>query len=228
MGPLLEVKNLSKRFDNRVLFSELSFSLYPQETLSIVGRSGSGKSTLAKILVGIDQADRGEIFLEGRVLSSYSRKELAKKMQLVFQNPHTSLNPLMKIKTILQEPLLIHNVAKNSVDIGSYLHAVSLPSYYLDKYPHQLSGGERQRVCLARTLILRPKVMILDEVLSSLDEVNQKTILSLLTKLQREFSLGYLFITHNKTHASEFGNHILSLDSSPKKFPARDKIALHS
>lgn len=228
MKPILEVKNLSKKFEKEFLFKDLSFSLFPMKTLALVGRSGSGKSTLGKILMKLENSNGGSIYFQGKELACYTQKKLAKDMQIVFQNPYTSLNPSMKVKKILKEPLVIHEKFQTMDEILTILDALFLAPDYLEKYPHQLSGGEKQRVALGRSLILHPKVLILDEILSSLDEKNQQLILKLLQQLQEKYSTSYLFITHNMTHAREFADDLLSLDSACLKISPSLKTITHT
>lgn len=204
---LLEIKNLTKTYklkkglksSNLTVLKDIDFFLSKGENLGIIGESGSGKSTLARIIAGLEQPDKGEIFWEGQKLS-FPRKPNPFHIQMVFQDPFASLNPKQKIKTILQEPLIINtslNKKQRLTKIVSWLEALNLSSSVLERYPHQFSGGQRQRIALARAFLLEPKLIILDEPVSALDVSVQAQILSLLKKLQKEKQLSYFFISHD-------------------------------
>ena len=171
--------------------------------MAIVGESGSGKSTLAKALIRLINIDSGDIFFKNKKISNLSSKEMRifrKDIQMIFQDPYASLNPRFKVRDILEEPLIINKIGdklERSKKIHSMIEKVGLASADLDKYPHQFSGGQRQRIGIARALILEPKIVICDEPVSALDVSIQAQIINLLKKLQKEFSLTYLFITHD-------------------------------
>ncbi len=166
----------------------------------LVGESGSGKTTLSRLMLGLIAPTTGTVALEGRPLASYSRREIARRMQVVFQDPYSSLNPRQTIGRIVAQPLLVHQVGNASGrarTVAEMLDVVGLPRRLLGAYPGQLSGGQRQRVVIARALVLRPGILICDEPTSALDISVQSQILNLLLELRREFGLTYVLISHN-------------------------------
>ena len=199
---ILEVKNLCKHFPIeggifksgqglRPAVDGVSFSLEQGETLGIVGESGSGKTTLVKLLLRLIEPTSGEIIF------SQTIRNLRKDVGIVFQDPLLSLDPRMRIKDILDEPLVVHRLIRGRERIVELLGWVGLKDDLLARFPHQLSGGQRQRVCIARSLALMPKLLVLDEPLSSLDLIIQKQILNLLIDLRQRLGMTYVFISHN-------------------------------
>jgi peptide/nickel transport system ATP-binding protein len=183
---------------------DASFSLRRGETLGVVGESGSGKSTLGLMLAQLLQVTRGEVNLAGHPLMGQSAAQIRamrKKVQIIFQNPYASLNPRFTVGRILQEPLKIHGLGGDESGrqalVLEWLERVGLGGNALHKYPHEFSGGQRQRISIARSLILQPEIVVCDESVSALDVSVQATILNLLKDLQKEFSLAYLFISHD-------------------------------
>ena len=214
MSNILTANNLTKQYSQtRGFFSRvdktinaldnISIEIEAGKTMAIVGESGSGKSTLAKALIRLINIDSGDIFFKNKKISDLSSKEMKifrKDIQMIFQDPYASLNPRFKVKDILEEPLIINKIGnklERSKKINSMIEKVGLISEDLEKYPHQFSGGQRQRIGIARALILEPKIIICDEPVSALDVSIQAQILNLLKKLQKEFSLTLLFITHD-------------------------------
>ena len=214
MKNILEAKNLVKEYSQTQGFfsrtkniiralSQVTISIEKGKTLAVVGESGSGKSTLAKSLIKLIEVDDGSIYFEGVHLNSLTSTELKstrRNIQMVFQDPYASLNPRMKIKDILEEPLIIHNIdvaSGRQKKIKQMIIRVGLEEDDLKKYPHEFSGGQRQRIGIARALILSPKLVICDEPVSALDVSVQAQIIQLLKSLQKEFELTYLFITHD-------------------------------
>lgn len=210
---LLEVKNLKTyfpiyggvlgRFQGYVhAVDGVSFDLYNGETLGLVGESGCGKSTLAQTIMRLVPATSGSVYFEGRDLFAFSPSEmrrLRKDLQIVFQDPYASLNPRMTVGEIVGEPLLVHGIASEKErkhQVQELLDLVGLESAYYDRYPHEFSGGQRQRISIARSLALKPKLVLCDEPVSALDVSIQSQILNLLKKLQSEFNLTYIFIAH--------------------------------
>jgi dipeptide transport system ATP-binding protein len=181
----------------------VSFSVEKGKTLAIVGESGCGKSTLARIITLIDPATSGELFLDGKKVDISAGRvtpELRRKVQIVFQNPYGSLNPRQKIGDVLMEPLVINTdtPAKERRDLAmQMLTKVGLEEKHFNRYPHMFSGGQRQRIAIARALMLKPSLLVLDEPVSALDLSVQAQVLNLLADLQDEFHLTYVFISHD-------------------------------
>ncbi|MBD1806031.1 ABC transporter ATP-binding protein [Microcoleus sp. FACHB-SPT15] len=213
-SPLVEVCNLQVGFPVRGVFgrakryimavNNVSFEVYPGETLGLVGESGCGKSTLARTLLRLIEPMNGEMLFEGQNITKISGKHLRhlrREMQIIFQNPFSSLDPRLKIGEAVMEPLLIHDSGGNSKgrrDRTAYLlERVGLNPDWMNRYPHEFSGGQRQRVAIARALALNPKFIICDESVSALDVSVQAQVLNLLKELQGEFGLTYIFISHD-------------------------------
>jgi len=212
---LLDIKNLKKYYPvRRGLFyktvgwikavDDVSFFLSEGETLGLVGESGCGKTTLAKTILRLIEPDEGSIYFAGKDLTKLPlnrMRALRKDLQIIFQNPFNSLDPRFTVLRIIREGLLNFIPKKNGKEIialsKKILKDVGLPKDSIDRYPHEFSGGQRQRISIARSLILNPKLLVLDEPVSSLDVSIQAQVLNLLHALQREFNLTYLFITHD-------------------------------
>ncbi|MCA3827598.1 MAG: ABC transporter ATP-binding protein, partial [Burkholderia sp.] len=184
--------------------ADVSVSVRQGETLGIVGESGSGKSTLAMALLGLQKTTGGEIEFQGRALSTYRGREqtaLRSNMQVVFQDPFSSLSPRHTIERIVGEGLELHrpDMAPDARRAKSLavLREVGLDRTVLHRYPHEFSGGQRQRIAIARALVLEPRILILDEPTSALDVSIQQQVLKLLANLQQKYNLGYVFISHD-------------------------------
>jgi len=199
--------------------NEVSFKLYRNETLGIVGSSGSGKTTLCRALIGLLKLRGGEIKLYGKHTKVAKRKyhNDFKNMQIIFQDPFSSLNPKMKIKDILKDIFLIQKISNNNQILKetiSILHNLNLPSdpNFLNSYPRELSGGQLQRISIARTLLLKPKILICDESVNMLDSFVKIEILQLLRKMQEKMNLSIIFITHDLGIAKRFCNRLLVMN----------------
>jgi oligopeptide/dipeptide ABC transporter ATP-binding protein len=191
----------SRQFVHAV--DSVSLGVRPRETLGLVGESGSGKTTLGRVLLMLERPSAGQIFFKGEEISKLDDSKLRekrKKMQIVFQNPNSSLDPRQRIKDIIGEPLKVfkdHTRREIDEQVDRIVDQVGLPVDGLMRFPHEFSGGQRQRVAIARALVMNPEFLVLDEPTSALDSSIQAQILNLLRGLQDEFSLSYLFITHN-------------------------------
>jgi dipeptide transport system ATP-binding protein len=181
----------------------VSFSLWAGRTLAVVGESGSGKSTLARLLTLIENPTAGALLIDGEDVahaSAATRKRLRREIQIVFQNPYGSLNPRQTIGKALEEPLLVNTrltAAERKAEALSIMAKVGLRPEYYHRYPHMFSGGQRQRIAIARALMLKPKILVLDEPVSALDVSIRAQALNLLASLQEEFALAYVFVSHD-------------------------------
>ncbi|MEX1662339.1 dipeptide ABC transporter ATP-binding protein [Thioclava sp. 15-R06ZXC-3] len=209
----------------------ISFALEQGKTLAIVGESGCGKSTLARILTLIDPANSGELLIEGQRIDITAQKitpELRAKVQIVFQNPYSSLNPRQKVGEVLTEPLIINtkmSANERRERAETMLEKVGLERRHYNRYPHMFSGGQRQRIAIARALMLNPKVLILDEPVSALDLSIQAQVLNLLKDLQDEFNLTYAFISHDLSVVRYFADEVMVMkDGEVVEHAPRDAI----
>jgi len=211
--PLVSVRNLKKYFPVRGgLFStvrahvhaidDVSFDVYQGETFGLVGESGCGKTTTGRVMLRLDDATSGDVLFEGKSIFKLGREELRRQrrdMQIIFQDPYSSLNPRMTVGEIVGEPLTVHHIAsgrEKEDQVRELLETVGLSAYHIKRYPHEFSGGQRQRIGIARALALHPKLIVCDEPVSALDVSIQSQVLNLLNDLQEKFGLTYVFIAH--------------------------------
>jgi oligopeptide/dipeptide ABC transporter ATP-binding protein len=200
---ILVVKDLKKYFKTDLgvvkAVDGVSFSINSGETLGLVGESGSGKSTTAFTIMGVYAQTEGEISFKGKPLGIKRTKELKKEMQMVFQDPGSSLNPRKNVKEIIQQPLKIHqlHVGRERERVEELLRMVGLPTEFVNRYPRAIGGGEKQLVAVARSLATECSFIALDEPTSALDVSMQARIINTLIRIQKELNLAYLFITHN-------------------------------
>jgi peptide/nickel transport system ATP-binding protein len=214
-SPLLEVRNLKTFYplDRNILgkttkwvkaVNDISFKVYPNETLGLIGESGCGKTTTGKSIIQLSPVTSGEIYYKGKDVLTMNKKELLtfrKEVQIIFQDPYSSLNPRLTIGKSIMEPMSVHGILNTEEErknrVIELLEKVGLSESHFNNYPHQFSGGQRQRVCIARTLAMEPKFIICDESVSALDVSVQAQVLNLLNDLKKDFGLTYIFISHD-------------------------------
>ncbi|MBE4909250.1 dipeptide ABC transporter ATP-binding protein [Bacillus luteolus] len=209
---LLELKNIEKKFKAKSAWFQpnqyvhavngVSLELKERETIGIVGESGCGKSTTGRCVLRLIEPTSGEVIFQGKDITKLSKREMnniRKDIQMVFQDPMASMNSKLTIREILSEPLIAHKIPRSEHEhlLSETMKLVGLSESHLTRFPHQMSGGQRQRVGIARAIILRPKIVVLDEPVSALDVSVQSQILNLLQDLQEELGLSYLFISHD-------------------------------
>lgn len=228
MSEILQVQNLKKYFTKKNFLGkesstvravdDVSFGIEEGQTLVLAGESGSGKTTIAKLILHAIPPDSGKIIFDGTEISN--KKEDLKKIrtgvQMVYQDPYDSVNPQMKIKDIISEPLEIHKIGdkqKRTELVREVLHEVKLEpaDEIMEKYPHMLSGGQRQRIVLARALVLKPKMIIADEPVSMLDVSIRAEVLELMEGLRQKYKISFLYVTHDLATARYFGQKIAIL-----------------
>ena len=211
--PLVEVSHLVKRFvrgggllrrgTSVTAVDDVSFSIEEGETFGLVGESGSGKTTTGRCMIRLIEPTSGSVTFKGEDVLAFSRsrlREARRHMQIVFQDPYSSLNPRMRARQIVEEPLIIHRLgdrAERRARVSELFRLVGLDPGHLERYPHEFSGGQRQRIGLARALALNPSFVILDEPVSALDVSIQAQVVNLLMDLQQQLALTYLFIAHD-------------------------------
>ena len=197
---LLEVRGLRTLYGRNAAVDGVDLDVAAGETVGLVGESGCGKSSLGKTVLRLVPAASGSVRLDGTDLLPLGNRALIpfrRRMQMVFQDPSASLNPRQTVRTLLETPLKVHGVPDRAARVGAMLDRVGLPHDALSRLPHEFSGGQRQRIGIARALVLRPDLLVLDEPVSALDVSVQAGILNLLVELKREFGLAFLFISHD-------------------------------
>ena len=208
MTELMRAEHLVKEFPVKGgvvhAVSDVSFAVHKSETLGLVGESGCGKSTLGKLVLDLIPPTSGKVFFNGQDLSQFKGEKLRalrRGMQMIFQDPYASLDPRMSVGRIIMEPLNAHRIGKSREErkamVQALMEQVGLRPEFYTRYPHQFSGGQRQRIGIARALALNPELVICDEPVSALDVSIQAQILNLLSDLQKQRSLTYLFISHD-------------------------------
>ncbi|MEP1489861.1 MAG: ABC transporter ATP-binding protein [Algibacter sp.] len=212
--PFLEVINVEKEYISKSgwftkpesfkAVNDVSFKLYEGETLGLVGESGCGKSTLGNAILQLDKATSGQILYNGQditKLSKYDIRKLRKDIQIIFQDPYSSLNPRTPVGQAIMEPMIVHHLyntdAERKEKVIDILNRVGLSEDYFNRYPHEFSGGQRQRIGIARTIALQPKLIVCDESVSALDISVQAQVLNLLNELKETFEFTYIFISHD-------------------------------
>jgi oligopeptide/dipeptide ABC transporter ATP-binding protein len=217
--PLVKIENLKKYFEipgkgSLHAVDDISFDIMPNETVGLVGESGCGKSTVGNVLMRLYNATSGHIMFDGHdvvTAKSHELHEIRKKMQIIFQDPYSSLNPRETVRAILSDPYQIHRLASGNAlveAIDKLAQRVGLEPYILEKFPHELDGGKRQLAGIARALALGPKFIVCDEPVSALDVSVQATIINLLMEMQKEMNLSYLFISHDLSVVRHISNRV--------------------
>ena len=226
-GPLVQIKDLTKHFPvtkgailQRVVgqvkaVDGVSLTISRGEALGLVGESGCGKTTIARCILKLDEPTDGTIFFDGEDIGRQDKQAtriFRRRVQAIFQDPYSSLNPRMKVGEIVGEPLIVHRVAQGSADLDrrvrKLLDMCGMTSDLADRYPHEMSGGQRQRVGIARALALRPEFIVCDEAVSALDVSIQAQIINLLADLREELGLTYLFIGHDLSVVKHLCNRV--------------------
>ncbi len=209
MKPILSVQNLKKYYELKGVFAkkgivkaleDVNFQLFKKKTLAVVGESGCGKSTLAKTIMQIEERTEGHIEIHGEPISRPVKSDFYKKIQMIFQDPYSSINPRKKAWEIIAEPLRVNTDLSKRECYDEALKAmgmVGLRPEMGERFPHMFSGGQRQRIGIARALVLKPEIMILDEPVSALDVSIQAQIINLLLDLQDQLDLSYIVISHD-------------------------------
>ena len=237
MAEMLKVENLKKYFKNPAgmlhAVDDISFTLDEGKTLGVVGESGCGKTTLGRTIIHLIEPTSGQISFEGYDISHPTRKEISqirKKMQIIFQDPFSSLNPRMSVSDTIKEPLVLHSkLSKEEIraETRNLMDTVGIATRFENSYPHELDGGRRQRIGIARALALNPKFIVCDEPVSALDVSIQAQILNLLKELQRAKGLTFIFITHDLAVVNHFSDNIIVmyLGKEVEKAPSDELFA---
>ena len=232
-SPILEVEGLKKYFKTpkRMLHAvdNVTFSIRPGKTLGVVGESGCGKSTTGRAILRLIEPTAGSVRFEGQDILALNKEEMRRmrqKMQIIFQDPYSSIDPRMTISDIIEEPLKLHKLCGSRKEredrVDRMMETVGIASRLVNSYPHELDGGRRQRVGIARALILNPSFVVCDEPVSALDVSIQAQILNLMQDLQEKYHLTYMFITHNLSVVNHLADDIavMYLGQIVEKAPA--------
>ena len=235
---ILEVKNLKKYFKTSKgmlhAVDDVSFTLERGTTLGVVGESGCGKSTLGRSILRLIEPTSGEVLFEGKDVSALSTREMRhmrKDMQIIFQDPYSSLDPRKTVYQAISEPIIKHKLITDKAALEErvleLMETVGLAERLINTYPHELDGGRRQRIGIARALALNPKFIVCDEPVSALDVSIQAQIINLLKELQKKMGLTYIFITHDLSVVNHFSDEIavMYLGQMVEKAPAEELFA---
>lgn len=208
---MLRVENVSKAYTKGVpILEELNFHLDAHSCVGLIGESGSGKSTLGRLILGLEKATSGAVLMEDLPIQTWHQQNKG-AMSVVFQDYTTSVNPRFCVEQILQEPLWVFGKKMSTRELHTLLQSVELPTNFLNRYAHELSGGQLQRVCLARSLATKPRFLLLDEALSSLDVSVQAQMIMLLRKIREEYTMSYFLIAHDLESVSALCERIMVL-----------------
>jgi len=241
--PLLKVEHLktwfplrkgvlSRTYDFVKAVDDVSFEVYPGETLGLVGESGCGKTTLGRSILRLIEPSEGKIYFDGKEIISLNNNDLRlfrKQAQIVFQDPYSSLNPNIAIGDAIAEPMMVHGIEKDArkrrEKVCKLLEEVGLEAAHYQRYPHEFSGGQRQRICIARALAVNPRLIICDESVSALDVSVQAQVLNLLNRLKRDFGFTYIFISHDLSVVRFMSDRILVMyNGKPVELGDADEI----
>ncbi|MDA7812783.1 ABC transporter ATP-binding protein [Flavobacteriaceae bacterium] len=213
--PILKVNKLNVSYGYNKIIKDISFDLYRGETLGIVGESGSGKSTIAKSILGIVKTENGEVYFKDENIKNISNSVFRKKVQLIFQDPYSSLNPEVSVGRSIIEPMIAHKILSSKkemkIRVLELLNQVGLLESDYNKFPNQFSGGQRQRIVIARALALNPEIIICDESVSALDVSVQAQILNLLSDLKERYLFTFIFISHDMSVIKYFTDRLIVL-----------------
>lgn len=218
---MLKIQQLEKSYNKQSkVLKGVSFNLEQGEIIGLIGASGAGKSTVGRILANLEAADSGSILFEGQELvkmNTKKRRLLSKDIQMIFQDPYSSLSPRMKVRDLIEEALIILKIEEDKEKrlalVKEALELVSLdPKKYIDRFPHELSGGERQRIGIARAIVCNPKLIIADEPTSMLDTSLRLELIDLLKDLNEKRHTAFIFITHDIALTQDFCNRLIVLN----------------